>query len=114
MDSTHLMQLNYREHHSDHPDYPHSYPSDDPQFWPYSYPYQCDPHSLNGPFVCEPPFQGHPPNRLGIFDLSAMHAPVGSAEPWGPRNEGEQLLFTLTFAPFTPTSPQKSRFRIIS
>lgn len=27
------------------------------------------------------------PSRLGIFDISAMHAPVGSAEPWGPRND---------------------------
>ncbi|KAH9175762.1 hypothetical protein EDB89DRAFT_1943990 [Lactarius sanguifluus] len=109
MDSSYLLQLNYREHHPDHPDYRHPYPtafsSDDPQFWPYSYPTQhpqypryvssqCDPQPVPvapGPFVYEPSSQEldsfTAPSRLGIFDITSMHAPVGSAEPWGPRNE---------------------------
>lgn len=110
MDSNYLLQVDYHEHRTDHPDYRHPYPStyshDDPQFWPYAYPTQstqypryissqCDPQ----PEVAAPPFvydqSAQPvddfatPTRLGIFDISAMHAPVGSAEPWGPRSEGQ-------------------------
>ncbi|KAH9957520.1 hypothetical protein BC827DRAFT_1270211 [Russula dissimulans] len=105
MDSSYLLQIDYREHHTD-PDYRHSYPSsfssDDPQFWPYAYPTQsshypryipsqCNPQLDPTPFVYDhspQPVDDFPaPTRLGIFDISAMHAPVGSAEPWGPRNE---------------------------
>jgi hypothetical protein len=110
MDSNYLLQVDYHEHRTDHPDYRHPYSStyshDDPQFWPYAYPTQstqypryissqCDPQ----PEVAAPPFvydqSAQPvddfaaPTRLGIFDISAMHAPVGSAEPWGPRSEGQ-------------------------
>ncbi|KAH9034216.1 hypothetical protein EDB85DRAFT_1948273 [Lactarius pseudohatsudake] len=98
MDSTYPLQLNYREHHPDHPDYRHPYPtafsSDDPQFWPYSYPTQhpqypryvssqCDPQPAPvapGPFVYEPSSQEldsfTTPSRLGIFDITSMHAPL--------------------------------------
>ena len=131
MDSTYLLQLNYREHHPDHPDYRHPYPSafssDDPQFWPYSYPtqhtqypYQCDPQptvpAAPTPFVYENPtqgLQGQAPSRLGIFDISSMHAPVGSAEPWGPRNEGEQSTFVL-LALFTTEILQTKKKKWIS
>jgi hypothetical protein len=120
MDSTYLLQLNCREHLPDHPDYRHPYPSafssDDPQFWPYAYPdqpshyppYQCDPQPVSavpGPIVYENPSQGMP-SRLGIFDISAMHAPVGSAEPWGPRNDGERV-FVLICSSYSLNPPQK-------
>jgi hypothetical protein len=110
MDSNYLLQLDYRQDRSDHPDCRHLYPNtfssdDDSQFWPYScqtessqypryLPSQCDPQpDTVPPFIYEPPTEVVDelvaPTRLGIFDISAMHAPVGSAEPWGPRNGGE-------------------------
>ena len=101
MDPAYLLQLNYREHLPDHPGHPNS-SSYSPQFWPYPYPdqptyppYQCDQQPVAvppGPLVYENPSQGLP-TRLGIFDISAMHVPVGSAEPWGPRSESERALF---------------------
>ncbi|KAF8266004.1 hypothetical protein EI94DRAFT_1734029 [Lactarius quietus] len=124
MDSAYLLQLNYREHHPDHPEYRHPYPSpfasDDPQFWPYAYPSQqsqyppyvssqCAPQPVPvapGPFVYEPPSQGlNNPSRIGIFDISAMHAPVGSAEPWGPRNEVEFQCAESSLAQANPYYP---------
>lgn len=127
MDSNYLLQVDYHEHRTDHPDYRQSYTSssfssDDSQFWPYPYPTEssqqypryipshCDSQQDTGP-----PFiytQGAPPGdefdsptRLGLFDISAIHAPIGSAEPWGPRNEGQYghcysvHLYDLTLSP---------------
>lgn len=108
MDSNYLLQLDYRQHRPDHPEDRHLYStslsSDDPQFWSYSYPSryfpsQCDPQPDNAaPFVYDPATQTvddfAAPTRLGIFDISAMHAPVGSAQPWGPPNEGQPRLFS--------------------
>ena len=127
MDSNYILQADYHQP-TDHPDYGHTYPStyaaeDDPQFWSYGYPAQpqypryipsqCDPQ----PEVAAPPFVYDPsaqpvdefaaPTRLGIFDITAMHAPVGSDEPWGPRSEG-QCLFIHSFAspsPFLTSRP---------
>ncbi|KAI9455377.1 hypothetical protein F5148DRAFT_1226132 [Russula earlei] len=105
MDSSYLLHVDY--HHTDHPDYrqsyPSSFPSDDPQFWPYAYgstqypryvPSQCEPlPDAPAPFVYDqnpqPRDNFAAPTRLGIFDISAIHAPIGSAEPWGPRNEAD-------------------------
>lgn len=116
-----LLQVDYHEHRTDHPDYRHPYPPtftppDDPQFWPYAYP--TTQSSLSNypryvPSHCEaqpetaPPFvydqSAQPaddfaaPTRLGIFDISAMHAPIGSAEPWGPRDEGQSFVIRVAF-----------------
>jgi hypothetical protein len=109
MDSSYLLQLDYRQDRPDHPDcrqlFSNPFSSDDSQFWSYSYPTQssqfpryltsqCDPQSdTTSPFVYDPPTEPiddlTSPSRLGIFDISAMHAPVGSEEPWGSQNEGE-------------------------
>ena len=129
MDSTYLLQFNYREHFPDlsedrqHP-YLTTLSSDEPQFRPYSYPTQhaqypryvssqC--HSQPVPVVPEP-FDYEPTSqgldnftstgRLGIFDISAMHEPVGSTEPWGPRTEGELPIIRFAM-PLVTTNTQK-------
>lgn len=121
MDSNYLLQVDYHEHRTDHPDYRHPYPPtftppDDPQFWPYAYPTaqsslsnypryvppQCGTQPETAPpFVydqsAQPADDFAAPTRLGIFDISAMHAPIGSAEPWGPRDEGQLFLVRVAF-----------------
>jgi hypothetical protein len=121
MDSNYLLQVDYHEHRTDHPDYRHPYPPtftppDDPQFWPYAYPTaqsslsnypryvssQCEAQPDTAPpFVydqsAQPADDFAAPTRLGIFDISAMHAPIGSAEPWGPRDEGQLFVVRVAF-----------------
>src|SRR5260221_9759048 len=129
MDSNYLLQADYPDHPDCRQTYPSPYSHDDPQFWPYAYPTQpqypryippqCDPQ----PEVAAPPFAYDPsaqpadeiaaPTRLGIFDITAMHAPVGSAEPWGPRSEGQcyslaspSHFLSLRPSPFRLTLPE--------
>ncbi|KAI0296978.1 hypothetical protein B0F90DRAFT_1743135 [Multifurca ochricompacta] len=91
MDSTYLLQADYREHRPDHPDYRHLYPtsfsSDDSQFWPYPYPAQSQSSQYRDTLLHNAVDNFAAPTRLGIFDITSMHAPIGSTEPWGPRNE---------------------------
>ena len=118
MDSNYILQLDdYHEHRTDHSDYRHPYPSsipsNDSQFWPYPYPAQppnyarypsqCNPQpDPAAPFICDasslPSDDFVPSTRLGLFDISAMHPVIGSAEPWGPPNEGERFSLIHFFS----------------
>ena len=128
MDSNYLLQVDYHEHRTEHSDhrhpYPSSYSSNDPQYWPYPYqpshyaryPSQCDTQSdPAAPFICDasslPPDEfAAASTRLGLFDISAMHPVIGSAEPWGTRNEGPwiQLGSPFVVTPLTALTSSSS------